>query len=256
MKSSAAEKRKKKTTGAGDRFIARLRKVLPQVLRERPEFAAEVEIHLRNVFATRDDVRAILERLDRQQAEWSERFDRQQAEIKQMQAEWNERFERQQAEIKQMQAEWNRRHDETIRKLDERIEATKNALMMRLSGIGSRWGIQAEEGFRRGLEALVKEALPGKQVRKWQAQDEKGQVFGYPRTVELDLVLEDGRATVVEVKASVTASEVREFSRAADFYDRLEGGGKRSRRLMVTAFADERAVEEAQRLKVEIYSGS
>jgi hypothetical protein len=238
MKSSAAEKRKKRTGGVGDRFIARLRKVLPQVLRERPEFAAEVEIHLRNVFATRDDVRAILERLDRQQAEW------------------NERFDRQQAEIKQMQAEWNRRHDETIRKLDERIEATKNALMMRLSGIGLRWGIQIDEAFHRGLEALAREALPGKQVRKWQAQDEKGQVFGYPRTVELDLVLEDGRATVVEVKASLTASEVREFSRAADFYDRLEGGGKRSRRLMVTAFADERALEEARMLGVEIYSVS
>jgi hypothetical protein len=74
--------KKKRTASADERGIARLRKVLPQVLGDRPEFAAEVEIHLRHVFATRQEVQIILERLDREQKERNELFYQQQAEWK------------------------------------------------------------------------------------------------------------------------------------------------------------------------------
>ncbi|MBI4705588.1 MAG: DUF3782 domain-containing protein [Deltaproteobacteria bacterium] len=209
-----------------ERFVAQLRAVLPQLLRERPEIAAEIEIQLRQVFATKDDVRALLEAMDRRQAQWNERFDRQQAEWKAQQAQWNERHDRQ-----------------------------ERSLLRRLDGLGSRWGLQAEQGFREGLAALLREAV-GQRVERWEGFDASGQVYGWPSSVEIDVAIADGDCTLVEVKSSAGAADVREFARVAEFYERTERAGQRSRRLIVTAWADERAHAEARVLGVEICSGS
>ncbi|MBI4700873.1 MAG: DUF3782 domain-containing protein, partial [Deltaproteobacteria bacterium] len=162
-----------------ERFVAQLRAVLPQLLRERPEIAREIEIQLRQVFATKDDVQAILEAMDRRQAEWSERFDRQ-------------------------QAQWNERHDRQ-----------EKSLLRRLDGLGSRWGLQAEQGFREGLAALLREAV-GQRVERWEGFDASGQVYGSPSSVEIDVAIADGDCTLVEVKSSAGAADVREFARVAE----------------------------------------
>ncbi|MDI7269441.1 MAG: hypothetical protein QME96_15750 [Myxococcota bacterium] len=67
--------------------------------------------------------------------------------------------------------------------------------------------------------------------------------------------LVDGTCTLVELKSSLVASDVREFDRVAGFYERTQRDGKRARRLIVTAWADDRAMAEADRLGIEVYSG-
>ena len=152
-----------------------------------------------------------------------------------------------------------RRHDEILEKHAQEIaklreDMNKGFMLVErhVSALGARWGIVAEEAFREGLKGLLEKEMKLK-VEKWVRRDEEGRVFGYPSTVEVDAALHDGDVILVEVKSHVGASDVSLFKRKVDFYER-ETGKKVARKVMVTPYAEEKAMEAAKSLGVEIYT--
>ena len=145
-----------------------------------------------------------------------------------------------------------RRHDEEIAKLREDMNKGFMLVERHVSALGARWGIVAEEAFREGLKGLLEKEMKLK-VEKWVRRDEEGRVFGYPSTVEVDAALHDGDVILVEVKSHVGASDVSLFKRKVDFYEK-ETGKKVARKVMVTPYAEEKAMEAAKSLGVEIYT--
>jgi hypothetical protein len=145
-----------------------------------------------------------------------------------------------------------RRHDEEIAKLREDMNKGFMLVERHVSALGARWGIVAEEAFREGLKGLLEKEMKLK-VEKWVRRDEEGRVFGYPSTVEVDAALHDGDVILVEVKSHVGASDVSLFKRKVDFYEK-ETGKKVARKVMVTPYAEEKAIEAAKSLGVEIYT--
>jgi hypothetical protein len=145
-----------------------------------------------------------------------------------------------------------RRHDEEIAKLREDMNKGFMLVERHVSALGARWGIVAEEAFREGLKGLLEKEMKLK-VEKWVRRDEEGRVFGYPSTVEVDAALHDGDVILVEVKSHVGASDVSLFKRKVDFYER-ETGKKVTRKVIVTPYAEEKAMEAAKSLGVEIYT--
>jgi len=78
-------------------------------------------------------------------------------------------------------------------------------------------------------------------------------VYGYPSEVELDVAISDEKVILVEVTSHVRASDVYEFKRETDLYSKVVR--LPSRLLPVTPYAEEKAIEAAKGLGIEVYTG-
>jgi len=121
-----------------------------------------------------------------------------------------------------------------------------------LDALGARWGIIAEGAFREGMKGVVEKILGVARVEKWVFRDEAGEVYGYPSVVEVDVVVRNGIHTLVEVKSSISRGDVLEFWRIGRLYERVTG--IKPRLVMISPYVDEKALESATNLGIEIYT--
>jgi hypothetical protein len=63
----------------------------------------------------------------------------------------------------------------------------------------------------------------GLKVERWRAYDNAGIVFGYPSEVEVDIAVSDGKLILIEVSSHVRASDVLQFRRKAELYEKMTG---------------------------------
>jgi len=154
------------------------------------------------------------------------------------------RLDRHEAELVRLREDMNRLREDMIRGF-ELVER-------HISALGARWGLMAEDAFREGLRGLLDKEL-GFRVERWRAYDEMGMVFGYPSEVEVDVTVSDGKLILIEVSSHVRASDVFQFRRKAELYERVTGR-KPDRLIIVTPYIDEKALEAARQLGVEAYT--
>lgn len=121
-----------------------------------------------------------------------------------------------------------------------------------LSALGARWGLMAEEAFREGLRGFLEREL-NLSVKRWIQRDEEGIVYGYPSSVEIDLSISDEKTTLIEVSSHVRSSDVLLFARKTQFYEEVTAH-KPDRRIIVTPYAEEEALEIAEKHGIEIYT--
>jgi hypothetical protein len=169
----------------------------------------------------------------------------------------DERLERLEAAVERL-AEAQLRTDERVGRLETAVERLAEAqtrfertFTVQIGGLGARWGMQSEEAFRTGMRTILQDV--GLRTERFLKYDSAGEVFGQPDQVELDIVIQNGRTLVVEIKSAVERGDVYLFARKAQFYNR-ESGRTVDRRLMITPFAESSAKEVALRLGVEICS--
>ena len=143
-------------------------------------------------------------------------------------------------------------HDEELVRLRKDMLLGFERMDRHLSALGARWGLMAEEAFREGLKALIEKEF-GYRVERWVKFDEEGFVFGYPSQIEIDVAIRNKKAILVEIKSQATAPDVYTLKRKAEFYKSRE---KRepSKLLIVTPYAEEKALEAAKHLGIEIYT--
>jgi hypothetical protein len=145
-----------------------------------------------------------------------------------------------------------KRYDEAIVKLREDMNKGFELVNRHISALGARWGMMAEEAFREGLRGLLEREL-GLRVERWIGFDEEGLVYGYPKEVEVDVAVKDEKIILIEVSSHARGSDVSELKRKAELYQRRTRR-KPDRLIIVTPYADERALEASKRLEVEIYT--
>jgi hypothetical protein len=141
---------------------------------------------------------------------------------------------------------------EDMNKLREDMNRSFMLVERHISALDTRWGLMSEEAFREGIKGLVEREL-GFKVERWVKFDGEGFVYGYPSQVEVDVAIHDERLILMEVKSHVRASDIYIFRRVAEFYEKVEGR-KPARLIMVTPYADEKALEASLRLGVEVYT--
>jgi len=141
---------------------------------------------------------------------------------------------------------------EDMNKLREDMNRSFMLVERHISALGTRWGLMSEEAFREGIKGLVERELDFK-VERWVKFDGEGFVYDYPSQVEVDVAIHDERLILMEVKSHVRASDIYIFRRVAEFYEKVEGR-KPARLIMVTPYADEKAMEASLRLGVEVYT--
>jgi hypothetical protein len=202
-------------------------------------------------------------RWEEEKAEWRRQWEEEKAEWRRQweeeKAEWRRQWEEGMAEWRRQweegMAEWRRQWEEN-RQEHQEFRASFDRLLQRvdskISAIGARWGIFAESAFREGIQAILEESF-GVQVLRYQAWDEQGEVFDQPDQVELDLIIRDGTLIICEIKSSMSRSDMYTFARKVRFYERHEGR-RANRRMVISPMVEERALQVAHRLGIEVYT--
>jgi hypothetical protein len=136
-----------------------------------------------------------------------------------------------------------------VQQLAEQHRLFRYSFDSQLGGLGARWGLQTEEAFRQGMRENIREV--GFTAERFLDYDAAGEVFGHPDQVELDVIIQNGKVMVVEIKSSLDGGNTYLFDRKVAFYTRKVGRSV-DRKLIVTPYADNRAKEVGLRLGVEI----
>jgi hypothetical protein len=138
---------------------------------------------------------------------------------------------------------------EAQKRTENELTLFRRTFTAQIGGLGARWGMQTEEAFRQGMRAILEEV--GFTTERFLDYDKDGEVFGVPEQVEVDVVIQNGKVFVLEIKSSLSRADVASFNRKAAYYAR-KSGRTVTRKLIVTPYVDPRAQEIAQRLGVEI----
>ena len=131
----------------------------------------------------------------------------------------------------------------------EEVTLFRRTFMSQIGGLGARWGLQTEEAFRHGIRTILEEV--GFTAERFLTWDAAGEVFGHPEQMELDIVIQNGKAIVVEIKSSLDRANIYFFNRKVEFYTR-HTGRQVDRKVVIASYADERAKEVAMRLGIEV----
>jgi len=144
------------------------------------------------------------------------------------------------------------RHEAELVRLREDMNRGFELIERHISALGARWGLMAEDAFREGLRGLLEKEL-GLKVERWRVYDDAGIVFGYPSEVEVDIAVSDGKLILIEVSSHVRASDVLQFKRKAELYEKMTGR-KPDKLIIVTPYIDEKVLEAARQLGVAAYT--
>ncbi len=264
-----------------DEIIEIIEKRLPEIIETHPEVKRKIEEIIEKKTATKDDIKAILLELQKQREETNKRFEMLEREnakrfeaiekrFEMLERENAKRFEaierRFEAIDKRFEAmeRANAKRFETIERrfesIDKRFEALINEMKKgfemldkkidsRISALGSRWGIFAEDTFRKGFEELLPEL--GYKVIKWRKMDKACKVFLRPRPAEIDILIRDKKKIAIEIKSSLTLGELEVFERSVRFYEEEEKE-KIDKKIIITLFPYPGVESYAKRLKVKI----
>jgi hypothetical protein len=142
-----------------------------------------------------------------------------------------------------------KRTEERLDHQDEALASFRRDFDAKIGGLGARWGLQSEGAFREGMQAILEEV--GFITERVIEYDTEGEVFGYPEYIELDVVAHNGKLILVEIKSSFVKADAYVFQRKVDFYAQ-KTDRQVDRKLVITPYADPRAVEVAARLGLEI----
>jgi hypothetical protein len=161
------------------------------------------------------------------------------------------RLDRHEAELVRLREDMNKLREDMNRLREDMIRGFE-LVERHISALGARWGLMAEDAFREGLRSLLEKEL-GLKAERWRVYDNAGIVFGYPSEVEVDIAVSDGKLILIEASSHVRASDVLQFRRKAELYERVTGR-KPDRLIIVTPYIDEKALEAARQLGVEAYT--
>ena len=249
---------------------------LPQWIEKDPAFRVMLARLLHGEFADKKETESrfdqLLDELRRDREEQARKWDEAMAESKRMREEQNRKWEEQNRKWEEQNRKWeeqnhkweeqNRKWEEQNRKWDEsrkdflrvheEIMALSDRLDRKVSAMGARWGIMSERAFRNALAGILEKTF-GVQVLNVNEFDEQGEVFGRPDQIELDVVIKNGSLLILELKSSISKSDLYAFERKARFYEKRHDR-RADRLIVVSPMIDDQARVLAPTLGIEVYS--
>jgi len=276
---------------ADEEIVEVIEKRLPAILSVRPDLKIKMGNLVGLDLVRRDEIFAILEELKIQREETSKRFEevnRRFEDVNRRFEDVNKRLEDVNNRLEQLIEFTNRRFDDVNRRFEDvnkRLEDVNNRLEqliestnrrfddvnrrfeemnehlkgMRedfhnaISGVGSRWGVDAERAFRAGMRKILKENY-GVDVEEYYIEDKEGVIKGRYAKYQVDLLVKDSVHILVDVKSSADDFDVYKLHQLGEIYRSMTG--IKPRVILVAAYVREEAMEEAMRCgDVEIITG-
>ncbi|MHC1610786.1 MAG: PD-(D/E)XK nuclease family protein [Candidatus Methanospirareceae archaeon] len=149
-------------------------------------------------------------------------------------------------------AEAQKRTEERVEELAEVQKRFEKDFNMQIGALGSRCGLKTEESFRSAAEGILSEDF-GIHVERYRAYDENGVVFGRPEEIEIDILIRDGKTTAIEIKSSMSKSDVYTFEKKVSFYEN-RNHVKVDRKIIITPMLDPRAERAVDALGMKVYT--
>ncbi len=190
-----------------------------------------------------------LEENDRKFEEQNRRFDKK---FEEQNRRFDKKFEEQNRKFDKKFEEQNRKFDEKFEKMLNEIRNVDKRIDRTIGALGARWGLSSEHAFREAIKGVLEEYTDTR-VERYLGFDNKGEVFGWPDQVEIDVVVKNGKLCLMEIKSSVSKNDVYVFGKKAAFYEK-ETGRKPDKKIIVSPMFGPGAQEFARKLKIETYT--
>ena len=216
-----------------------VRRELPNLLREDPEFRAYVLELARQEFTPR--------------SETVDRFDQLLAELKRDREAQTRKWDEQNRRWDEQNRKWEESRKE-FDQVHEEIMAQAKKFDRGIGALGARWGMQSEAAFRNVLAGILEQSF-GVQVLHVNEYDDEGTVFGRPEQVEIDVIIKNGLLLICELKSSIDKAGMYIFERKARFYEQRHGR-KAERLIVISPMIEAKAQKVADQLGIETYSDS
>ncbi|MEN3044759.1 MAG: DUF3782 domain-containing protein [Candidatus Hydrothermales bacterium] len=227
---------------------------LPEIIEKYPSIRLKIEEIIERKAVTKEEIKEILLELKAQR----ERLVKIEEELKAQREENNRRFEeinRRFEEVDKRFEEINKRFEEVDKRFEEltlRMDSGFKILRDTISAIGSRWGIGAEDAFRKGFEEVLSEV--GYKVIKWKKFDKECKFFTFPRPTEIDIIIKDKKKIAIEVKSSLSLADIEEFEKIVKFYE-FEENEKIDEKIIVAIFCRPGVEEHIRGLDIKLIKG-
>ena len=236
----------------------------PRLITQSAEIRYELIGVMSETFAKKEDITAILNELkqmreesERQRVEFRQEMQVLREESEQRWAEFRQEMQTLREESEQRWVEF-RQEIKALREESKASRAYTNDAIRRfnhtIQGLGARWGLQSEEAFRNGLAAILTDEL-GFRVERYEGYDDSGSVFGHPEQIEMDVIIRNASVIAIEIKSSVSRSDLSLFQRKVAFFEQTENVAI-NRKFFISPFVDPNAVGLAARLDIELYTHS
>ncbi len=217
----------------------------------------------------KEELRQMREESERKWAEQKAESERKWAEFKEELRQMREEF---QEEMRQMREEsehkWAEHKEETARKdeeyrkeiashvavhqqISQQIKSESRRVDIKLGAIGARWGVDSEASFRNALKGILEEVAEV-EVLNINEYDGAGEVFGRPEQVEMDIVIQNGKVIVCELKSSISKGDVALLDRKAAYYEKHHQRAV-SQKVIISPMVDPRALPLAEKLGIKVY---
>lgn len=151
-----------------------------------------------------------------------------------------------------------KRTEERVEELAHAQKRTEDELVLfhrdfvsKIGGLGARWGMMAESTFRNAIGGILSEA--GFKTERFIARDEEGIVFGYPEEIELDVVIQNSKLFVIEIKSSISKGDVSTFDKKVKFYEK-QSKQNVHKKVIISPYLEPDAIEFAKRLGIEVFT--
>ena len=250
----------------------------PRLITQNSEIRYELIGVMSETFAKKEDITAILNELkqmreesEQQRVEFRQEMQVLREESNRLREESEQRWVEFRQEMQVLREESNRLREESeqrwvefrqeIGALREESSAsrayTDDAIRRfnhTVQGLGARWGLQSEDAFRNGLAAILTEEL-GFRVERYEGYDDSGSVFGQPEQVEMDVIIRNASVIAVEIKSSVSRSDLALFQKKVAFFEQTENVTV-NRKFFISPFVDLNAVGLATGMGIELYTHS
>lgn len=161
------------------------------------------------------------------------------------------RFEAVIEDLKKQDKRWEE-NQQVIRKLLIGIENVNKRHDSTLGALGARWGMNTEKSFRNAMKGILEEHFSVK-VLNITEDDPDGEVFAQPDQVELDLIIKNGLLIIVEIKSSMSRSDMDTFHRKVKFYTKKHQC-QASKMMVISPMVEDRAKELARQYGIAVYS--
>ena len=180
--------------------------LLPTLLQKDDEFRRSVSVILSEVFATKGELRQILEEISKSREESNKRFE-----------EMDRRFEQRQIEIDKRFDAMDKRFDAMDKRfdvMDKQFEDQKDWVSTVIGGLQGRAGRNLEDTIAGTLRVALKrkDIKPESIKLRQKIQDDDGIIGPKGRDYEFDILMHNGETAIFEIKSYAETEDVLRFN--------------------------------------------
>ncbi|MHA1439658.1 MAG: DUF3782 domain-containing protein [Promethearchaeota archaeon] len=211
-------------------------KLLPKLIRENDEVKGAIISALSGVVATSEDIKILIkefrkrfEAIDKRFEAMDKRFEAMDRRFEALQKQMNERFEAMDKRFEALQKQMNerfeaidRRFEALQKQMNERFEAQYKEIQkvsVAIGALGRRSGKALENTILAILkDKLIQENIDASKITKEYLYDEKGEVFWKNYNSDIDILMQNGKIILIEIKYHVNKHKIERFVRKSQLF--------------------------------------